>query len=233
MVGAVDDATLTAADRLRKLDTCAVSDALDRLGLVGGLSHLRPMTARSRRIAGPVLTVDLVPASPGVAPTAHLGTQAVELARPGDVIAVAHAGRVDASGWGGLLSLGAKRAGVEAVIVDGATRDIDEAIQLEFPIWAVGATPRTARGRVVERATNEPVMMGAVQVRPGDLVLADESGVVFVAADRCEEVIDVAEVIAGRERAIAAAIQGGAPMREAMGRNYEHMLRSGSGGAGG
>ena len=133
-------------------------------------------------------------------------------------------GRTDAAGWGGILSAAAKTRGLAGVIVDGAARDIDESRELEFPIFARSATPMTARNRIVEESTNEPVIIGRIVVHPGDLVLADGSGVVFLAAAEAEEAIAGAEMIAGREALMKAAVLQGDPVTEVMGRDYEQML---------
>ena len=88
---------------LTGLDSCAVSDALDRLGLPGAVAGLHAVTA-DVRIAGPVITVELAPAGgrrAGAAPARHLGTAAIEAAGPGDVIVIAAGGRTGAAGWGG------------------------------------------------------------------------------------------------------------------------------------
>jgi regulator of RNase E activity RraA len=76
----------------------------------------------------------------------------------------------------------------------------------------------------VEHSTNEPVRIAGVDVTPGDLVLADGSGVVVVPADRAAEVLPEAEAIAAREAAIAAEIRAGRPISEAMSSSYESML---------
>jgi regulator of RNase E activity RraA len=210
-------------ERLSKLDTCAVSDSLDRLGRVGVVLGISP-TAPPAKICGRVVTAKLVDRTNANSATSrHLGTAAIMAANPGDVIVMQH-GRPDAAGWGGILSAAAKTRGLAGVIVDGAARDIDESRELEFPIFARSATPMTARNRIVEESTNEPVLIGRIVVHPGDLVLADGSGVVFLAAAEAEEAIAGAEMIAGREALMKAAVLQGDPVTEVMGRDYEQML---------
>lgn len=218
-------ATPTPVERLSRLDCCAVSDAMDRLGLAGVVTGLHPLSS-SRRIAGRVVTVKLGtgPAT-GAGPTRHLGTTAIEAARPGDVIVVEQRSGVDAGSWGGILSLGAKLRGVAGVIADGPVRDIDEAKAHDFPVFARGCTARTARGRIVELATNEPVTIGEITVAPGDCVIADGSAVVFVRSGDIERVLEAAERIAGREALMAKALLAGTPVTEVMGADYEHMLK--------
>jgi len=210
------------AARLARLDTCAVSDALDRLGLAGAVAGLRPMWPCSR-IAGRVVTVKLKLAE-RERPARHLGTAAVEAAAPGDIIVIDHAARTEAAGWGGILSLAAKVKGVSGVIVDGACRDVDESRDVGLPVYARSATPVTARGRIVEESFNEPIQIAGIAVRPGDLVIADWTGVVFVASDQAAEIVQVAEEIAAREAQMAEAVRGGRSVVEVMGASYESML---------
>ena len=210
------------AIRLAKLDTCAVSDALDRLGLPGTVTGIRPLSLPVR-IAGRVVTVKLKPKEDEVS-TRHLGTAAIVAANAGDVIVIDHQGREDAAGWGGILSTAAKVKGVAGVIVDGACRDVDESRDVGLPIYARAGTPVTARGRIVEESFNEPIMIGHVAVRPGDLVIANWSGVVFVAQDRVEEIVSTAEEIAAREAQMAEAVRAGRSVVDVMGASYDSML---------
>jgi len=210
-------------ERLRRLDTCSVSDALDKLGLPGAVVGLTPLTVRGR-VAGRAVTVKLGAPLEGL-PKRHLGAGAVMAAQRGDIIVVEHRGRLDVSGWGGLLSRGAVKRGVAAVIVDGACRDLDESLEFGLPVYARAAVPVTARGRVAEHSFNEPITVAGVAVSPGDLVLVDGSGVVFVAGGAAEAVIAAAEEIYVREQLMAAAIDRGDPIGEVMGADYEDMLK--------
>jgi 4-hydroxy-4-methyl-2-oxoglutarate aldolase len=210
-------------DRLRRLDACAVSDTLDRLGLASAVTGIAPRSVR-QRIAGRVRTVRLEAAKGRTAPR-HLCTAAIEAAEAGDVIVVEQRSGIDAAGWGGILSVGAKTKGVSGVIVDGPARDIDEATDLGFPVYARSATSRTARGRIIEAATGEPITVGDVTVSAGDYVLADSSGVVFIPAADIERVVAEAEKIAAREGLMAKAAGAGQPMSQVMGADYEKMLK--------
>lgn len=213
------------AARLLALDTCAVSDALDKLGLPGAVIGVSALTGPAR-IAGKVVTTKLGAPLPNL-PKRHLGAGAVMAAERGDVIVVEHRGRLDVSGWGGLLSRGSVRAGVAAVLIDGACRDIDESRALGLPVFARAAVPVTARGRIAEHSFQEPITFGHVAVKPGDYVFADGSGVVFIDQTRAEEIIATAEDIFAREAAMAAAIDRGEPIGEVMAGNYEDMLKKG------
>lgn len=213
-----------AVARLRKLDVCAVSDALDRLSLpssIGGIAQFSGVN----RIAGRVITVRLGVGQPPDGTPRHLCSAAIERGGTDDVIVVEQRTGIEAGSWGGLLSLGAAVRGVAGVVVDGPVRDIDEARSLGFSVFARSLTARTARGRIVELGTDLTLSIGGVRVDSGDYVVADNSAVAFIAASEIDRVLQAAESIASRERAMAEAIRAGVPIGKVMGGDYEHMLR--------
>ncbi len=212
-------------DRLNQLDTCAVSDAMDKLALRGVVTGIHQVSTH-RRIAGRVLTVKLGIDDGRRTASRHLSTAAIELAEPGDIIVVEQRTGVDAAAWGGNLSLGAKVRGVAGVICEGPARDIDESRQHEFPVYARDHTCTTARGRLMETATNEPVTIGTVLVSAGDYVIADASAVVFIRKGDIERVLDAAEKVVEKEKVMADAIRSGTPISKVMGADYERMLKT-------
>src|SRR5688572_14035633 len=166
--------------RLASLDSCAVSDALDKLGLKGVASGIERF-ATDRRISGRVVTVKLEADDGRPVASRHLGTTAIEAGHPGDVIVIEQRTGIDAAGWGGNLSLAASLRGIAGVIVDGPARDIDEAQAYSFPLFARSRTPHTARGRIVETGSNVPIVISGMAVSPGDYVVAVGTGCGFVA----------------------------------------------------
>jgi 4-hydroxy-4-methyl-2-oxoglutarate aldolase len=221
-------------DRLRRLDVCAVSDALDKLGLSGVVSGLPLRSAGpggNSRIAGLAVTMKVGPGQPPPGPPIHLGCTAIGQAGPEHIIVVEQRSGLEAGCWGGLLTLGAKVRGVAGVVADGPLRDVDEAIAYEFPVYSRSLTARTARGRVVELGTQVRLSLGAVTegevaVHPGDYVLADRSAVIVIAAADIGRVLDAAEMIVAKEAAMAKAILAGVPIAQVMGGQYEHMLEN-------
>jgi regulator of RNase E activity RraA len=214
------------AIRLARLDSCAVSDALDKLGLPAAVTGLPPRSVL-RRIAGKVHTVKLVAkdhAPQAAGAPRHLGTTAIEACAPGEIIVVEQRTGIDAGSWGGILSLGAKVKGVAGVIADGPLRDVDEAREFDFPVYSRAVTARTARNRVAELATDVPVQIGEITVNPGDYAIADSTGVCFLPAAQAAQIVAEAETIAMREAAMGKALLTGQRITEVMGANYEKML---------
>lgn len=212
--------------RLRGLGSCALSDALDALGLEQVVHGVSGLTMPETSYAGRAVTVRLGPTTETTT-SSHLGADAVDHAGPGEVIVVANDGRTECAAWGGLLSTAAARNGVAGVVVDGAVRDVDEARSAGLPVHGIRATPVTARGRVAQISWNEQVLLAGVPVRPGDWVVADESGVIVIPADRLDEVIVVADRIAGTEARLAEEIRAGRAVIDVMNSRYELMLTSG------
>jgi 4-hydroxy-4-methyl-2-oxoglutarate aldolase len=215
--------TTALRERLKCLDSCAISDALDSLGLPAAVIGLVPLTV-AERIAGMVVTVKLTTGLPPPGSARHLGTAAIEAAQPGDVIVLEHAPHAPCAGWGGVLSAGARVRGVAGIVIDGPARDIDEARALDFPVYGRAPIARTARGRAFEEAYDCPITIGGVAVHPGDYVVADSSGVAFVPRDHLADVVRRAERIAERERLMVEALRQGDPITDVVGRDYEEML---------
>lgn len=220
-------------ERLRRLDCCAVSDAMDRLKLQGVITGV-PQQSGDGRIAGRAITVQLISAQvsvqegtgdPPPGPPRHLGTTAIDLGNENNVIVIEQRTGIDAGCWGGLLTLGAMQRHIQGVVADGPVRDIDEARGHHFPIFAQKTTAFTARGRVVEKATNVPITIWDVAVNPGDYILADRSAVIVIGPDVIESVLETAESIVVREAAMAKALLAGRPASSVMGGDYEDMLK--------
>ena len=214
------------ATRLARLDACAVSDALDQLGLPPSVTGLGSRAAKGR-ISGEVITVTLAAGKPpeGTKPR-HLCTTAIDRAAPGQVIVVEQRTGIECAGWGGILSNAARGRGISGVIVEGLARDVDEAADIGFPVYARGCTARTARGRIYETSTGEPIIVGDVTVATGDWAVADGSGAAFVPAARIDDVLTAAERIALREAGMTKAVLAGHAVSTVMGGDYEHLLEN-------
>jgi len=147
-------------------------------------------------------------------------------AEPGDVIIIDNRGDLYNNCWGEILTMGAKMKGVAGVVVDGAARDIDACKEFGFPVYARGTVPITARGRIMEESFNEVIRVGDVQMRPGDIVMADINGVVIIPAERFDEVLEAAAQIQQKEDAMVEELRRGVPILEVDQKySYETMLK--------
>lgn len=211
--------------RFEALSTTNVSDAMDALGIRGATYGIRPMWHTMDRVLGPAVTLKMTAAGETKGKY-HLGVKAIDAAQSGDVIVVDNGGRIDTSCWGGVLATGAKLKGISGVVIDGACRDLDECVEVGFSVYARGTVVATARGRVQEEATNVMVQFGGVQVRPGDIIMGDKSGVVVVPVERVDEVLEKAESLFQKEEAMVAMIREGKTMTEMDDAfQYEKMLK--------
>lgn len=215
---------MTAVD-INALSTTNIADALDACGLKGSTFGIRPIWEHGKKIAGRAITVKMTAAGETKNPR-HLGVDAIASATPGDVIVIDNGGRLDTSCWGGVLATGASLKGVAGVIVDGAVRDVDDYVELDFPVYARGSVTATARGRIMEESTNTMIQFAGVQVRPGDFVMADRSGVVVVPAEHHDKVISKAQELYQREEGMLADLKAGMSMQEVDKKyGYENMLK--------
>jgi 4-hydroxy-4-methyl-2-oxoglutarate aldolase len=212
-------------ERLEKLSTTNVSDSMDALGYRGATYGIVPMWHTMTKVIGPAVTVKMTAAGETKGKH-HLGVMAIASAEEGDVIVIDNGGRLDTSCWGGILTNGAKMKGIQGVVIDGACRDVDEFVECGFNVYARGSVVATARGRIMEEATNVMVQFGGVQVRPGDIVMGDKSGVVIIPIEHLEEIISKAELLEAKESAMIADILSGMPMLDVDNKfNYERMLK--------
>jgi 4-hydroxy-4-methyl-2-oxoglutarate aldolase len=184
------------------------SDVLDELGLALAVSaDVLPARWVSGVVAGQVLTARYLPERRAFSDTERRRSPSrfahhtvFSLARPGDVVVIDAHGIPGLSVVGGIAAHAARSAGIAGVVVDGAVRDLVEIRALGLPIWSRSLTPRTGKWRLEAVAINEPVMCGGVQVRPGDLMVGDESGICFIPVEVAERAVArVLEVEAAEE----------------------------------
>jgi 4-hydroxy-4-methyl-2-oxoglutarate aldolase len=209
--------------RLEKLDTCAVSDAMDSLDLAGVAEGIQRRSTR-QKMAGRVRTMQLAAGKQADRAAPHLGTRSIEEADDTDVIVIEQLTGINAACWGGILSEAAHHKHIRGVVVEGPVRDVDEINETGIPVFSRSVTPTSARGRIHESAVNVPVSIGGIAVEPGDFVIADGSGVVFVPAVRAPDIIDRAETIATREQRMVELVHENKTASEIMDSKYETML---------
>ncbi|MDE1991781.1 MAG: RraA family protein [Rhizobiaceae bacterium] len=193
-------------ERFRKLNdiTGTISDFLDEKGIRGvvGASLLRP-TIGDRTIVGRAITVRNTPqpSDPHLAVSENDNlmseVEGINQSEPGDILVIQ--GISDVSNMGGIMATIASRQGLAGAIVDGGVRDVGHSRKLNFPIWSKDVTPITGKWRCATQEINGVVNIMGVSVTPGDLVVADETGVCFVPQAHILEVLELCESADAKE----------------------------------
>jgi 4-hydroxy-4-methyl-2-oxoglutarate aldolase len=169
---------------LAALSSGQLSDAMEALNLRRSVvTGLIMLAEPGSKIVGTAVTVRQVPKTAGEDRGARLTRhQEVtrKVARQGDVVVVDNGGRVDLATWGEFHGYACKQNGVAGAIVDGATRDGPEIRTSGFPTFVRGLSPISSRWDLKTASINEPVMLGRVEVNPGDIIFADETAVVVI-----------------------------------------------------
>ncbi|KUM36367.1 RraA family protein [Arthrobacter sp. EpRS71] len=191
--------TLELAQRFKEVPVSTVSDSMNRLTAAG--SNLRPMH-RGGPLAGPALTVRT---RPGDNLMVHL---ALDLAEPGDVVVVDAGGDTTNAIMGELMVMHALKQGIAGIVINGAIRDSAAIKEQDLPVYAVGITHRgpykDGPGEI-----NVPISLNGMTVRPGDLIIGDDDGVLAVPLEEAEMVLEAAIAKNAKELEAAVEFQAG------------------------
>lgn len=204
------------ANRAARLATSTLANALDDLGFHNNVMVSIKAVATGFRFAGPAVTVKETVGDYGTFTSAdfRVGVM-IDAAGAGDVIVVGAEGAA-CSTWGGMASLAAKHKGVAGLVVDGGVRDLEEMIEFEFPVFARHLVPTTGRTRLRVDAIGEAISVDGVGVEPGDLIVADGTGIVSLPTARATELISLAEAMAADDAAAEEELKRGLSFSEAM-----------------
>lgn len=194
--------------------TGIVSDVMDELGITGviGASVLKP-TLAGQSIVGPALTVRNIMQREHVYEAArrHVNKmaefEAHNLALPGDIVVID--GVAGISNMGGISAQTGKHQGEAGAVVFGGVRDVGHSRRVGYPVWATEFTPVTGKWRIETVEINGQIVVGGVRVEPGDIVLADDTGVCFIPRSRAAEVLAMARQKSAAEEAKCNAIDAG------------------------
>jgi regulator of RNase E activity RraA len=202
--------------------TGSISDVLDTLGIRGAIpaSHLVPLLPTSK-IAGTAITLRSIPERKTVTKGLmdkdyiRMATRDTHyLAEPGDILVADFGGNVEVSNMGGQSVAVAQSRGVVGAIVNGAVRDVPSFRKRNFPTWCRGTTPITGKCRMQAIEINGPVTVFDALVEPGDLIVADDSGVCVIPADKVTYVLEKCKSIIKEEERMRELIDKEVPISE-------------------
>ena len=206
--------------------TGTISDAMDELGIVGVIpAYLLPPVNTGTRVVGPALTVRNIQRTAQIHRAAldksntQGESEAHNLAERGDVLVIE--GVMGCSNMGGQSATIARRQGFVGAIVDGTVRDPEQYRGMGWPVWCRGFTPITGKYRMQTVEVNGVVQICDIQVKPGDLVCADEAGIAVVPRERAAELLEVARKIDAGDSKRKKDIDAGAPVSDLMQKKYK------------
>lgn len=208
-------------ERLSKLDVASVSDAMDKIGVPCGLLGLHPVVA-GKHICGRAFTVHYVPN--GVV-KGNVG-DFLDDVKPGEVVVIDNGGRLHCTVWGDIMTFVATKNGVAGTIIDGVCRDIPGIKENDYPIFTKSTYMVTGKDRVTVDYVNKPVAISNVQVCPGDIILADDTGVICIPDAVAERACEIAESIEATEQKIIAEVKAGSTLKEARAKLGYHKLQT-------
>jgi regulator of RNase E activity RraA len=194
----------------KKSTVASVADAVDQItGQRGFMSHdMRPRVAGA--IVGRAVTATLRQAAPDKATpalSAKHSTAMIDNAKPGEVAIIVVENGLDVAGLGGLMGTTAKVRGMAGVLIDGGLRDIAELRALNLPSYSRSVVPSSSVGRWASVSNNTPVQCAGVSVKPGDIIVAGEDGVVRVPQERAAEILKRSQEIDERETKMVPLIR--------------------------
>jgi len=218
-----DDSELV--DLFRGLDTPAVSDALDKLGMDGQCHGIMPLENYQQTVIGPAFTVKYVTCG---SPAGTVGDFIDDVAE-GDIVVLDNDARVDCTVWGDIMTQYAGLRRIGGTVINGVCRDVAKALSDGYPLFTRGRFMRTGKDRVEVSAVNLPVSIGTARVSDRDVVIADANGVVVAPRARAREVADAARRIEQVEDLIRKQIVTGSKLGDARASvGYHDLQRKGS-----
>ncbi|MFC1798256.1 RraA family protein [Thermodesulfobacteriota bacterium] len=199
-------------EQLRQFSTPELSDALNRFRIKGGCQGIKPVMTGSK-IVGPALTVRKLPADP-VNPKKSSSSY-LDIAKEGDVVVIDNSGRMDCTIFGDILAFACKHAGLEGTVINGCCRDIDGQRVTGYPVFSKGTYMQTGKDLTQDDAFNVPIGIGDVLVKPGDIIVADDSGVLVIPQELVKKVLGAAEEINAAETLIKKSVDKGLEKEDA------------------
>lgn len=199
------------------VEVASVADAMEQLyGQRAHMSHdMRPLFPT--KFAGPAVTVLLKKEEHKEGPPASQGMlDAIDAAPPGSVYVIVLEDGLDFAGVGGLMATAMKYRGLAGAVIDASVRDTPQIRKLQFPVYSRGIVPSTSINHYRFAGMNIPVKCAGVEVRPNDIIVADEDGVAVVPREKAAEVLKRAQELDHTEHSMYPFIEKYRSIKEAV-----------------
>ncbi|WGI24819.1 RraA family protein [Halomonas alkaliantarctica] len=189
-------------DKLEKVETATVGHFLHSVFVDRDITAIDS----TKRVAGTAVTLRLA------ANDSTLLHDVISTLRPTDILLIDRSGDTKHACWGGVITNAAAICGFKAGIVDGPVTDVNEIRRNQFPMWSRGRSSVTTKLYAQSGAFNIPISIGGVTVKPGDAVLADESGVIILDPTEANTIADKALAMQKMELDLIARLEAGEPL---------------------
>jgi regulator of RNase E activity RraA len=198
----------------QQIGTSTWSDILDEMGVqgvIGGLARrggdgrFAAFAVTAKAQAGPLGSCKREDFAVG---------QMIDAVGPGQVLVI-DVGGTEVSTFGGLASLAAKFKGVEAVVIDGGCRDVEEIRETGLWLASRHVTPMTGKKRIKVETIGQPISIGGISVAPDDLLVGDDTGIVVIPRRHQAMALEMSRRMVDMDQEIERAIRSGTSFREA------------------
>ena len=198
-------------DTFLGLQSGHISDAMEGMALPRTVLHgYRYLGTPGARMVGTAYTIQQLPkhvtAGHSDALVSHADVSR-ELASEGEVVLIDAGGRTDTGTWGENHCMRARPRGVAGAVINGATRDAHEIKALDFPVFCKGVSPVKSQWDLETLSHNQPINLDGVQIRPGDIVFGDETGIIIVPPEMKDKILDAAKAVHDKEVEWASAYE--------------------------
>lgn len=198
---------------LYEFDTAEISDALDACGIHGALLGIKPI-CYGRKIVGPAFTVKYLPYEQKPDTFQNAGNY-IDDVTPQSVVIIDNNGREDCTVWGDILTQVAMKRELAGTVIYGAARDLSFILKTGYPLFTSATYMRSGKNRVFKSTQQCDLLIGNIRVRPGDIIIGDDNGVLVVPKEHLASVVEKARNIKATEEAIILSIKNGMRLDEA------------------
>ncbi len=207
-------------EKFKSLPTACVSDAMDKLGILGSAFGIVPLKDELT-LVGRAFTVRYVPVGAGGGTVGDF----IDDVPLGGVVVISNNGRTDCTVWGDIMTTTAIAKGIAGTVIDGVCRDVSYAISNSYPLYTCGRFMRTGKDRVTVAEVGGTVNLSDAQVSPGDIIVGNADGIVVVPQNRAEEIYELASSIEHIEEKIIIDIKNGISLFDARKKHSYHNLQ--------